>query len=495
MKVTKKDLILFIIMFVFTCMVFKNLIVGHYSTDGYNIIDIGYKNYATKFSFNDGRIIMGFIMLLADTMNINYLTFVTVTLVLTISFSVIAIIIIKNIILRYVTLNTKFDKIIVIIISYVIIFNFMYLENLYFIESIVMSISIILQIIAADIIVCKKNNSFLKSFILIFFSMICYQGTISLFPTITFVFSMLKNKDNNKVVINDLLETIIIIIINGIVHIILLKTVSTLLNNELNRINYNFSSIILNILNISYVIPYILIYTSNLIPAGLFLILIVIIYCLFIFGNKKLNNNKNIEDYIKIALILIVAVFTSFIPNIISLTALFAGRIKFAIGAVIGIIYIYIYANTDIMKTKSIYKNLFVIILLSYFIFNIINYIYIIKSHKEVNKIEKEESLQILEYVQNYERINNIKINKVSKIEMKDEIQKAYYNNIKIKCNCTLSALRCKWSTIGTFKYYAKLNLTEVEYNNEIYMNYKKILEKTGYLCIEDTLYICYYMY
>ena len=65
-KIHKKDIIIIIIMFLFTLLIFYNFVIGHYATDTYNIINRGIKEYAITYSLNDGRPINCIALLIAD---------------------------------------------------------------------------------------------------------------------------------------------------------------------------------------------------------------------------------------------------------------------------------------------------------------------------------------------------------------------------------------------------------------------------------------------
>ena len=53
-KNNKKNIIIFIIIFITTLIIFIPFLQKHYATDSYSISSIGYKEYAVKNSLNDG---------------------------------------------------------------------------------------------------------------------------------------------------------------------------------------------------------------------------------------------------------------------------------------------------------------------------------------------------------------------------------------------------------------------------------------------------------
>lgn len=197
MKVSKKDLISLIIIFLITLVIFYNFVTMHYATDTYNIINVGYEKYAVNWSLNDGRVFMCLLGLFANAVNMHISVFVIFTLVVAILVSCIAVIVLKNLILKYKKTENKYIELIVFIIAYFTIFNFMYIENMYFVESIVMALSLLLYIISANILVNRNKYYLIKSLLLTILAIFMYQGIIGFFFAITFIFSLLK--ENNKI--------------------------------------------------------------------------------------------------------------------------------------------------------------------------------------------------------------------------------------------------------------------------------------------------------
>ena len=77
-KMKKQELIIFILITLVTMLCFLPIIIGHYSTDTYRLIEMGYKEYAIKFSLNDGRIFMSLIGLIASKINIGIILYVSI---------------------------------------------------------------------------------------------------------------------------------------------------------------------------------------------------------------------------------------------------------------------------------------------------------------------------------------------------------------------------------------------------------------------------------
>ena len=255
-KINKNDIILLISLFTITCLIFIPFLTGHYATDTYNISNVGYENYAIKWSLKDGRIIMALIGLIANKIHISIELYVFITLVIALLISNITVITLSKIIKKYKQPTDIFQKIILISICYITIFNFMYLEDMYFVESIVMSLSILLYLKSADIIVERKKHYIIKSLILVSIGIISYQGTIGMYFSFIILFTILKNKNNIK--------PIVPISLNFIMVKMIINT------NNINGIRFRENIEILNnIITILVTLPDILQETCNLFPRNI----------------------------------------------------------------------------------------------------------------------------------------------------------------------------------------------------------------------------------
>ena len=116
-------------------------ITGHYSTDDYHIMNVGYKEYSINNNLIEGRPIMFLIDQLFLKLNISYDAFIIITVVIAILLTDL------NVLLVYKLVNDKYtnkNKLLLFTLLFSTIFNFMYIENLYFVESIVMALSLVL---------------------------------------------------------------------------------------------------------------------------------------------------------------------------------------------------------------------------------------------------------------------------------------------------------------------------------------------------------------
>ncbi len=495
-KIKQKDLIIFLVLMILTCIIFEGYITKHYATDTYNIINIGYTNYAINNSLIDGRIIAGGIEILADIINIPIQILVVSFTLIALFISCITVIILKNMIIDMKKTDNKFLEIIAIIISYITIFNFMYVENLYFIEAMVMAISILMYILSVKEIIKKDKFYYIKALILAIIATFSYQGTIGLFIICGFVFIIIKNKENKKENIKDLAILISIVLISFIVNLIQIKITTQVLGIEQQRLG-GITNIALYTKHVLINFPTMILKDIILNSCGLFpktlLTLFITLIIIIIMINDIKNKEQNIS--MKIIEILIVAVLITIAMCIVSLASYDTGRIHNQIGAIIGLMYIYIFCDSDIFTKDNIIKSKLIVILLVYSFITIVNTVVILNQHKSVNKLEMEQCKKIEEYIERYEEENNTKITeaKYFKIYIKSN---AFFSSIPNKSVITYNGVACTWSSIGTINFYTNRNFKNIKLdineNKELFEEYLQQKEKgynNNFVIIDNVLY------
>ena len=490
----KEDIIIYIICLLITIIIFIPFLQGHYIADTYNIESLGYENYAMNYSIKDGRAFMGILNIIAGKTNISIELYIFLTLFLALIVSNISVMIINKIIERYKTPSNLKQKILITIISYVTIFNFMYLDCLQFAESFIISLSVVLYIIAADILVQKNKLYLIKSIGVATIAVFCYQSSMSMFFAFLFLFSILKNKNNVKEIIKDILRCILITIIILIANFVFIKIVGYIFNLNQNRVSISFNIILRNIKIIKNNFFNVVQESCTLFPKNLFLIFyftMLLVTTIYVIRNKKPDS-----FIYKLLCIAIVSILTSFVLNIISSSSFYGGRTRLSIGATIGIIFIFLYVETDIYREKGI--NIIISILLcAYSIINIYNYGSLIIQHKEVNILEEQEMIEIENYISEYEKAHNIDVEKIVKVLIFKQQYKQYYEGTK-QNSFTASALRSSEFADKVLNVHSKR-----AYESELIYHYseeaKEYLEiennDKGYECIGDSLYISVYAY
>ena len=141
--------------------------------------------------------------------------------------------------------------------------------------------------------------------------------------------------------------------------------------------------------------------------------------------NYIIKKRENINIFYKSIILIIISLLSAFIPSVISSTAFYAGRIHFSIGSLIGILFLYLYIETDIFKEKALYKNTIFILLSIYVITTIISNVSLINENKLVNKLEQEECRKITSRIESYEEETKNKIEKIQTVVIKKQTNKA----------------------------------------------------------------------
>lgn len=281
--------------------------------------------------------------------------------------------------------QNAFMQIIIYIISYITIFNFMYIENMYFVENVVMALGILLYIISADILTEQNEHYVIKAMLIGILAIFCYQATIGFFITLIVIFSILKNSNNLKNAISLIVKGAVIVILAVISNIVFVKIYGTIFGIEQERIG-SINNIWINLNLIIKNCTKIIINTVGLFQKYAFLIILAIIALI---ANIYWIKKKMIVEDILFNLFIVIAIASAFCMNIMSLSAFYCGRTRYVIGALVGLIYIYIYCKTEIFQKHIISKILLTTILLGFFIIIIYNYVFIQQEHKAVNILEK----------------------------------------------------------------------------------------------------------
>ena len=205
-----------------------------------------------------------------------------------------------------------------------------------------------------------------------------------------------------------------------------------------------------------------------------------------------------------IALLILITIGATFAPWCFTFTAYNSARMMFTIGGLFANICIILYIKSDAFGKKTLKSILITLLLISYFIINVLNYIFIINEHKKVEKLNRQEVFQINEYIENYEKQNGIQIRKI--MMCYDANPTLYYKKIKNKSALCIRPLSVDWADDGSINYYTgrkikEALMTKEEYTKffkEVYINYFKDkdwteLNEEQFVFIGDTMYYCIY--
>lgn len=502
MKKRIKDLIIFFVLLIITVAVFWNYVSMHYATDTYNIMNIGYKQYAINNSLSDGRIFMFLIGILADKLSIPINVYVITLTAIGLIISCIAVVVLKNIIMRISKKESKVQEFFVILIAYCTIFNFMYVENLYFVESAVMAFSVLFYILAVDQIIERTQFYGIKSLVLAILATFCYQGTIGLFALFGVTLSIAKNGKNIKETVKDFAIIIGITLFAFIANLIQIKVATTLAETTQQRLNgvenllIYFIKILINFKDMVYTT--ILVENCGLFPNYLMIIFILIITALAGIYGIKVKNYKIIPN---IAFLCIITILITFAMCIVSITSYDTGRIHVPVGALIGTIFIYLFCRTNIFVDETVMKYVLIFVLIAYNIITIINTVFLLYEHKEVNKLEKEQCEGLEEYIRSYEEENDVKITEARYFKLSNMKPYGYFDEIINESVLTYNGVACTWSAIGTINFYTgrdfENNYLEAYPNRNLFYAYaakRKLGYEGNFVIMDNILYFLAYI-
>lgn len=478
----KVDKICLLVLNILVFLVFLPWLKEHYATDTYNIMNVGYDYYSIHNSLIDGRLVMYGILQVANFFTINCNILSSVLLGLALLVSNISVYILKNLICEYIKDKSSKKEIFTWLISYTIIYNFMYIENLYFLESFVMALSILLIILAVKIFTKKKEKYILKTALLVTLSVFCYQGTIMTFLALVALFECLKNNKLKEIIKNICLCIIILILALGI-DFAIIKLLPAIINIEQTRLSFSILDVLENLIHIVTTKAYNLVNTSGNFYAGLFVCLLGYIISFFCFSFRV---DKNELLYFNFFIVLIIGICLSVdFPYLVTQTAFWAGRTRFAIGALIGILFVFILKNEALVieKFKNTFNKSIYIFIAIYFILNVVNYVELINSSKIVNKCEETYVKNMGAYIEAYEKENNVTINVIQLIYDNENVLSAYCSNVSRYSVVTWNACSCSWSAVGVINFYTGRDL--ISNGEVIYMSMDE-----NYKIENDILYV-----
>ncbi len=489
MKEKKRNLIIYLILILITIIMCFPYLTEHYSSDDYTMIGYGYYKYGIEKFLNDGRVFSSVITLLAGYWNLPIKVFIQGLFYIGILISCLCVIKIKNIITKIKPEKNLKETVLVLGISYCIIFNFMYLENMYFAEIPIMALGILLFIKSSEKLVESK---YLKSLAYLIIGELCYQGTINFFITFTFLLLIIKNKGIDKEVIKKVIISGLFCLISVGINLIQIKICGKIFGLEQSRLG-GIQKIPGNIIYIMLHIGNVLTDTCDFFPKYGFLIFLLILYITtFIYDLVKI---KEYSNSFNLLLISIVAIFSSVAINIVSLSSFGLGRMVFSIGALIGLIFMYLYCSTNIFGESKIFKYFLLFALSIYIVMNFLNYTLQMYCNKKANEMDKEEALQVNEYILEYEKNNNIEVKNIAFTYDKNI---TWNYNLFFDTSYTSRALMIWWCNIDALNYYTGRKLETVQMDKNIYYAYFKgkdwdKLDKEQFVFKGDTVFYCVY--
>lgn len=478
-----KDAIVFCIILLINVVIFKNFLTEHYTTDSYNLINIGYIQYLKENFLPGGRIFSALLYYIGFLLKIPYESLFTLSLMGGLIISTIMIIKLKNICLKEKEKWSLLEIFILIIASYYTIFNAMYLENLYFAETIIMALSVYFYMLAAKS--CLEKG-IIKSIVFACLGVFCYQGTVSAFFAFLILFELLNNKDFLEI-LKDMLWACCPIIVAISINMIQINLTCHILQIEQHRLQFN---IIYNfVLGFKQVINMFM----NTLHYGYYLYTIAFISLLTLLCKEK--KLKNYINFLNIIIIVVICLGAAIIPTLSGTSALFSTRIRFSVGACIGVVYLFLVTKTNIFSSNKIISICFMVSLVIYGILNTYSYIYNIEISKKIDIRDIQEAKNIANYIECYEAENNVEVTYIAiYLDYKNSYKGVYHDLLTDYSVMNWSALRTCWSSKEIIEYFGNKKLEKRCMTEEEKTKYlSEVDTNKGYLAMGNTLYItCY---
>lgn len=242
----------------------------------------------------------------------------------------------------------------------------------------------------------------------------------------------------------------------------------------------------------THIIP-IIVETCSLFPHLLFLIFIILTTCIAIYifftNTKKLALRNSIE----FILLIIVSIMSSFVTFLLGLTSFYTGRLRFSIGATMGLLFIYLYCKTNIFEKKKLITYITIFVFVFYSFINTFNYIYLMQQHKKVNELEKKEAGEIVSYVEQYEAKNNIEVTQITDVSVSNYPYRFFYTEINNKSILVISGIK-SIENYGVIHFYTGRIFEKVELTPDMNTEFMKLYDsgklENNYICIGNTLYM-----
>ena len=440
-KEYKKDLILFLLIFLVSLIMCSAFLKPHYTHDTYRIIYDGYEFYACDKFLRESRPFTALITLLANVVNLPIEIYMLISFIFALVFLSLSVVLIYKIFIRKFSNSNKLIGFLVMLISYITVYNYLAIEHIYFLECGILALGVLLSIVAAKTIIDNEEYKYIKAFMLILIAVFLYQGSISIFPMVVLAYKLLFQKNSIK---EDFIDIVKVAIIYGIC--MLLSILFAWFIKEGSRITMHIDQIsISNILN----------WLKNLVVDSLGVIppfinigfILVTLLAILVMAKTKIKNK--VLYILKYLLIILASIAICIAPVLVGTGLALTPRMCIAYGSTIGLSLFTILNIVD--KNNKKYQLIIIsIITIITFILNFSLYVILTFEHLEVNKLDKANCEIIKNIVEEYEAETNIKVTKIAGVIKKNY---KYYPRFIHAGAITQKALN-SWASREAICYY-----------------------------------------
>ena len=458
----------------FSFLLFPN----HYVTDTYNLIDLGFKEYALKWFAPSGRIIGMLVLFLFEKIGCSIDWFIFILKCIAVIFATISIELFYNLLIKKAKIeDDKFKKIGIFLASIIIFLNHGTHQFFFYPESAVMwfgilSVVMALKTFASDNIKFK----YIKIFLWLLLAINCYQSVVLLYLLIVMLLSGIDKKGVKHFFKESIKNGIIIVLIFILGYITVLYLRATF-----DSIEFKSVAIVVDQEIILKNIKLLLITCNDGFPNIILTALYICMTIAFVIIPESKFEYKKYKVLIFFICTLLCAVFEVLI--LVSVIDFYlVDRVQFAYIALTGITWIYIILYTELMN-KKISKNIIFSLLSLILIFNIWNSIDISNESRKALKRDKEIFAMLKEKIDNYESENE----KITKVYFSyDKVVGSVDPTIRRTEVATRTLISTEWAIENAFKYYTGLD-AEFVFAGYIY---RTVFNQQNWdeFCIEEQL-------
>ena len=454
-KEHKKDILTFLVILIISFIMCSAFLRPHYPHDTYKIIRDGLTYYSYERFLQDGRPFTAILTVLADMVNMPIEVYMILSLILALIFLSCSVIIIYKMFKNKLTENSKILNIMIILISFIIIYNYLSIEYIYYLESFMLALGILLSVLAFKVIVNKEKYAYTKSCIIMIIAAFCYQGSIAIFPMLAVTYFLLFEKDYLKENIVNIIKVALIYGFSMLLTIIYSNVLFAATRIRVSFLDFDFADL-LNRIKI------LVIDSLDVIPSYVHIGIILFTVICICFAKK--DKIKLLLSYL---FIMIASIGICITPTIIGSGLDMEPRICMAFGTTIGISLLFILYM--VQKSNKYLKTLAYVFISIVFVLNFAVYLIITYQHIMVNKLDEKNCEIINEVITEYEKENNIEVNKIAVVLR--EGGREYYPGFIEVGDMTQSALT-SWAAREAIIFYTgrKMSFEKVTY--EQFMKY-----------------------
>ena len=460
LKEHKKDVILFIIVFLISIVMCGAFLQPHYTHDTYRIVSDGYGFYSYDKFLKEARPFTAILTLFANIINLSIESYIIISFVLALIFLSASVVVVYNIFRSRFTSNKNLTNIFVLLISFITIFNYLAIEHIYFLECCILALGVLLSVFAAKIIIDKEKYAYAKSIILIIIAVFCYQGSIAIFPMIVLTYKLLFEKNNLK---DSFIEIAKIALIYGMAMLLTIIFAEFLMGGS--RITVNSAQI--DILNIFHWLKELVINSLGVIPPYVN-ISIIALTCICLLILYKANAKEKIIYIFKYLLVTLAAIAISLAPVILGSGLDLTPRMCISYGTTIEISLLALMYITSKNNRKYQVIILF-IITICVFVLIFALYVVLTNQHILTNKMDAERCQDIKQAVEEYEASTGIKVTKLAAVWRED--CDLYYLNMIHAGAITQKALN-SWASKEAITFYLDRKMIFLPFSIEQYVNF-----------------------